>query len=307
MSDETATWLIADVGATSSRIAITDGSELAGTRFFRNDDWPTLEALLQHFVAAAEQKPVHCALAVAAPIDGEEVVMCNREWQFTRGSLTEIGFENIEVINDFHAIAHALPAFDDASRTEIGTASKYRPGNIAVLGPGSGLGMAAWIDGKAAMCGEGGHITIAGRDEAEDEIIAGFRQKYGHCSAERILSGPGLRDLYTVMHGDDPGSSEAITENPDDPQNRETLLQFFRFLAGVAADLALITGAYGGLYMAGGIVPACIDVLKQSGFRRRFENKNRYSDYMRAIPTWVITDPVPGLTGLVNYIHHQQD
>jgi glucokinase len=104
------------------------------------------------------------------------------------------------------------------------------------------------------------------------------------------------------MHGIAIDSPETITSNPDEPRHAETLEQFFLFLAGAAADLALITGAYGGVYIAGGIVPACIDIIRTSGFRDRFEDKNRYTNYMRAIPTWVITDPYPGLTGLTGFI-----
>jgi glucokinase len=104
------------------------------------------------------------------------------------------------------------------------------------------------------------------------------------------------------MHGIEIGSSEEITQNPDDAACAATMNQFFSFLGSAAADLALITGAFGGLYIAGGIVPACIERLRDSPFRQRFEDKNRYRDYMQRIPTYVITDPLPGLTGLAAMI-----
>jgi glucokinase len=298
MSDENATWLIADVGATSSRCAVYGAGRIKGVRVYRNNDWPGLPELLSAYLEGAEARPAGLALAVAAPIDGDEIVMCNRNWTFKTSSFGSLGVTRVEIINDFHAIAYALPRFDAGSRVEIGSASQYRRGNIAVLGPGSGLGMAAWIGGSAAMSGEGGHITLAARNSEEDRIIARLRDEYGHCSAERILSGPGLAALYKAMHGTPVDNPESITTNPDEPRNKATLDQFFLFLGNVAANLALITGAYGGVYIAGGIVPACIEQIKASGFRARFEDKNRYTDYMRAIPTWVITDPYPGLTGL---------
>lgn len=302
MSDTNTTWLIADVGATSSRCAIVADGKSGKVSIFRNNDVASLEGMLSACLAESSERPTHCALAVAAPISGDKVVMCNRDWAFSVQSVQALGLERVEIINDFHAIAYALPHFDDSTREEIGTASQYRDGNIAVLGPGSGLGMAAWIAGSAPMTGEGGHITVSGRDEHEDRIIASLREEFGHCSAERILSGPGLVALHKAIHGTAPESPESITENPGEGGNRETLQQFFRFLAYAAADLALITGAYGGVYIAGGIVPACIAELQRSDFRARFEDKNRYTDYMRAIPTWVITDPFPGLTGLQAYI-----
>ena len=295
-------WLVADIGATSSRCAICCDGELNDIRTFRNQDQTGVVELLSAYLAELEEKPTACALAVAAPIDGDSVTMINRNWAFDRAAIEALGLDRVEIFNDFHAIAYALPHFTNDTRVEIGQATKYREGNIAVLGPRSGLGMSAWISGKSAMCGEGGHISVSGRDDYEDRIIATLRERFGHVSAERILSGPGLMALYEAIHGEKPSSSEAITRYPDDERNRATLNQFFLFLGSVAAELALITGAYGGIYIAGGIVPAIVSVAQASGFRERFENKNRYHDYMRAIPTWVITDPYPGLTGLSAWI-----
>jgi glucokinase len=232
--------------------------------------------------------------------------MINRDWHLNRQSLAdELGFVTVRILNDFHAVACALPALDDQSRVEIGKASAYRDGNMAVLGPGSGLGMAARIGDRAAgslMSGEGGHVTLAGRNKQEDRIIDKFRQRFGHCSAERVLSGPGLRALHAAMHDIELPSPEEISGNTADERCMLTMRQFFSFLGSVAADLALVTGAFGGVYIAGGIVPACIEQIMASPFRERFEDKNRYRDYMQRIPTYVITDPYPGLRGLQAYL-----
>lgn len=301
-------WLVADIGATNSRCAVLAAPKLklAEIRHYRNAEVGSLQEILTTYVAETRAEFSHCALAVAAPVDGDLVCMPNRDWNFRGKDLASVlGVERVQIVNDFHAIAYGLPHMSDHNRVEIGSATQYRAGNIAVLGPGSGLGMSAWIGSQAhgvAMCGEGGHITVSGRNDAEDAIIEKLRQQFGHCSAERILSGPGLISLHSAMHGSVAKSSEEITANPDDRQCAETLRQFFDFLGSVAADLALITGASGGLYIAGGIVPTLVDRLQSSGFRARFEDKNRYSDYMRAIPTWVITDPFPGLTGLARWV-----
>jgi glucokinase len=295
-------WLIADIGATTSRCAHLQDGRISDVRIFSNDDVAGPRELLAGVIDQSTEKPTACALAVAAPIYGDDIQMINRDWRISRSLLEELGFRRTEIINDFHAVAYALPTFNDGSRVELGTATQYRQGNIAVLGPGSGLGMAAWISGNAAMCGEGGHITLSGRNATEDAIIATLRNRFGHCSAERVLSGPGLIALHEAMHDVSIATSEEITLNPHEPANAATLQQFFCFLGGVAAELALITGASGGVYIAGGIVPACLDQIANSEFRTRFEDKNRYRDYMRAIPTWVITDPYPGLTGLAAYV-----
>ena len=302
MSQLSNNWLIADVGATTSRCAILSAGKMSQLRIVSNADAASLHTLLTNYLEECNERPASIALAVAAPIDGDEVEMMNRDWRFSGSSIKSLGFSEVRIINDFHALAHALPTLDDESRLEIGKASQYRDGNIAVLGPGSGLGVSAWIDGKAAMSGEGGHITVSGRTPREDEIIARLRDRFGHCSAERILSGPGIIALHEAMHSEIVATAEEITANPANPDNLATMRQFFAFLGSVAADLALITGAYGGVYIAGGIVPACTEQISQSGFRARFEDKNRYRDYMRAIPTWVVTDPVPGLTGLAAYL-----
>lgn len=308
--DDRQHWLIADIGATTTRCAFVQGPGFALGKFqlFANDDYASAGDLLADFMADDDRSATNCALAVAAPIHGDDIEMINRDWRFSRSALAaELGVSDIQILNDFHATAYALGSLDENSRIEVGRATKYREGNLAVLGPGSGLGMAAWIGNKPngdAMCGEGGHITVAGRNKDEDEIIEKIRQRFGHCSAERILSGPGLITLHRAMHGIDVATSEEITGNRDDNQCQETLNQFFSFLGSVAADLALISGAFGGVYIAGGIVPACIEQLQTSSFRERFEDKNRYRDYMQRIPTYVITDPVPGLLGLSVYIRH---
>ncbi len=295
-------WLIADVGATSSRLAIYDGLSISAVEIFRNDDFDSLEALTSHYVKRRERTVSAAAMAVAAPIDGDEIRMINRDWTFSRASLLAVGFDDVQILNDFHAVAYALPVFGDDDRFEVGRATKYRNGNIAVLGPGSGLGMSAWIGNSAAMCGEGGHITLSGRDAREDEIIARLRDRFGHASAERALSGPGIVALHEAMHGESLKSPEEIAGNPDTDAKQQTMAQFYRFLGSTAAELALITGASGGVYIAGGIVPSYTTGIANSEFRERFEEKNRYREYMMAIPTYVITDPVPGLTGLAAFI-----
>lgn len=303
-TSETGDWLIGDVGATLSRCAMLTPPDTTprNVRVYQNENFSSLSDLLVAHVNDCDARPHSLALAVAAPVYGDDVRMINRAWSFSGASLkVDLDLARVAIINDFHAVAYALPRLDNAARIEIGSATEYRDGNMAVLGPGSGLGMAAWIGsttGGVPMTGEGGHITLSGRDTREDRIIATVRERFGHCSAERILSGPGLKILHKAMHGVEIEHSELITKRPDDPANAATLNQFFSFLGSVAAELALITGAFGGLHLAGGVVPACIEQLQKSPFRKRFEDKNRYQEYMRRIPTYVITDPFPGLTGL---------
>ena len=308
VSEAQNSWLIADIGATSSRCGIYSrvNKTTRDVQVFRNDNYAGLETLLDAYLASVDIHPVSAALAVAAAVDSDAIRMVNRDWAFSGAAIrARCALEQVRIINDFHAVAYALPSLGDEDRVEIGHARAYRGGSIAVLGPGSGLGMSAWIEtdtNSAAMFGEGGHITVSGRNSAEDKIVDAFRERFGHCSAERVLSGPGLITLHSVMHGIDVAGSEEITKNSDDRHCAATLNQFFQFLGSAAADRALITGAYGGVYIAGGTVPACVSEIRVSGFRTRFDAKNRYTDYMQAIPTWVITASQPGLIGMAAYV-----
>ena len=301
-------WLVADIGATTTRCAIaTPGRRTTEhLKVVANADFESAGDVLGGFLASLPSKPACGVLAIAAPISGDEVRMINRNWAFNRLKLaSQLGMERLEVVNDFHAVAYALPVIGNRDRAEIGVATAYRAGNRAVLGPGSGLGVGAWIvdsDRGVAVTGEGGHVTLAGRDAQEDRIIARLRERYGHCSAERVLSGPGIIALHSAMHDGEMKTSREITTGTVDPKCRATMEQFYRFLGSVSADLAMTTGAYGGLYLAGGIVPAHVEQIRASSFRGRFEAKGRYRAYMQAIPTYVITDPMPGLTGLSSYI-----
>jgi glucokinase len=303
-----ATWLIADIGATSTRCAVCRCGDRhhANLEIFQNEQFDSLQLLLGGYVSSLSEKPAGAALAIAAPISGDNVQMTNRNWQFNRLELCErLGLSRLDIINDFHAVAYALPQLPNRDLVEVGKATAYRSGTRAALGPGSGLGVGAWIAGSGrgiAMYGEGGHVTLSARDETEDRIIGRIRERYGHASAERVLSGPGIIALHSAMHGDDMKTSREITSGTVDRKCRATMEQFYRFLASVAADLAMTTGAYGGVYIAGGIVPDNIDQIQASTFRERFEEKNRYRHYMQAIPTYVISDPTPGLTGLMAYI-----
>ncbi len=313
MNTATDTWLIADVGGTSSRCARFDPNtqQQDELQVFHNDDFPGLEELLAGYLSAFDSRPAAGAVCIAAPISGDDVRMTNRDWHFNRRELGHaLGLTPLYVINDFHAVAYSLADIRQRDLAEVGRSSEYRDGTRATLGPGTGLGVGAWVtEGNVgvAMTGEGGHVTLPGRNADEDRIIAKLRERFGHCSAERVLSGPGIVALHNAMHGEMKTSRE-ITSGTVDPKCRATMEQFFRFLGSVAGDLAMTTGASGGVYIAGGIVPDHIEQIRASTFRERFEDKNRYRGYMQTIPTYVITDPTPGLTGLGSYIRrHSQE
>jgi len=245
-------------------------------------------------------------------VRGDSVNMTNRGWQFSvEGLRHELGLERLDVINDFTAIALALPHIDESQRVAIGGGAPLSGAAVAVLGPGTGLGVSALIphDGVwAPVTGEGGHVTLAAANDLEARLIERARARFGHVSAERFVSGPGILNLHEALALElgvpaiarSPKEVSARAASGDDLARR-TLDLFFAFLGTVAADAALTFGALGGVYLAGGILPGHRDALLASSFRTRFESKGRYLDYLRAIPTWLVTAPQPGLIGLQHY------
>lgn len=307
-SPDSGTWLAADVGGTNTRCALLDHPHAVARklRYYRNADYPELSALLRAYSADInENRPTKGVLAIAAPVQGDQVRMINRGWAFDRKQLErQLDLDLLHVINDFEAIGYSLMEVDRLSFELIGSARPEATGNRAVLGPGTGLGVSGLItDGRQRVVirGEGGHMTLASRNSAEAKIIGGFRERYGHCSAERVLCGQGIVELHQIMHGENLSSAEEIA-TATSSSCQQTMQQFVRFFADVAADVTLTLGARGGVFIAGGILQKNPSLLQGTAFRERFEDKGRYRDYLAAIPSYLITDPVPAIAGLSAYI-----
>lgn len=304
--------LMADIGATNTRCALVDdqGRELA-SEVFANTSFPGVDKVLESYLERrrVSDRPRRAALAVAAPILGDDVGMINIDWRFSQTELRErLGLQRLYVVNDFAAIAWGLPLLGPADVAQIGGGEGAPRATLAALGPGSGIGVSALVpasDGWAVMTGEGGHVSMPAQTAEEANVIARLRERFGHCSAERILSGPGLVNLYVALgelagRGQPTVTAEDVTNlaKQGEPLARKTLAMFFAMLGTVAGDLALTTGARGGVYIAGGIVPRFLELFRKSEFRARFESKGRYRDYLAAIPTHVITAPLPAFRGL---------
>ncbi len=304
--------LIADIGATNTRCCLLNdkGQEVAA-EVFHNADFTGIPGLLGVYLdhRRASDRPKRAALAVAAPIVGDEVRMINIDWRFSQTELkAQLGLSRLLVCNDFAAIAWGLPQLGPGDVRKIGGGTPAARATLAALGPGSGLGVSALVpaaDGWAAVSGEGGHVSMPAMNEEESSVVELVRERYGHCSAERLLSGPGLVNLYTalsVLAGKtEPEISAEQVSNlamQCDPLARRAQGLFFAMLGTVAADVALTLGARGGVYIAGGIVPQMVDAFAASEFRQRFQTKGRYHGYLEDIPTYVITTALPAFRGL---------
>ncbi|MFN0186790.1 MAG: glucokinase [Aquabacterium sp.] len=267
-------------------------------------------------LGAAWQPPRRAAFAVATAVAGDRVAFTNSRWDFSREAVRQaLGLDALALINDFEALALSLPQLSAAQvrahRQPTLQAQAQAPVGtvLAVVGPGTGLGVGAVLrtrSGWQAVPGEGGHATLAAADALEADVIAVVRRQYPHVSAERLLSGIGLPLLHAALAdvrglGAVPvAATEAIVSaglDGSDALAAATLDLFCALLGSFAGNVALTLGARGGLFIGGGIVPRIADRFFASAFRQRFEAKGRFSDYLAAVPTALITDTQAALTG----------
>lgn len=311
--------LLGDIGGTNARFAWIDrpGAPLSDVRNYRCAEYASLEAAIGAYLhEQGGAIPAGCALGIANPVDGDMVRMTNHHWAFSiRGLRQNLGLQRLLVLNDFTALALALPSLrsDELHRLgghePTGVARGGPRAPLALLGAGTGLGVSGLLpatDGRwLPLAGEGGHVTLAACDEAEAAVLHLLRARFGHVSAERVLSGPGLSNLAwaaaTLRGLSAPRFEPAAVidgARAGDPDCQSAVQWFCAFLGSVAGNLALTLGARGGVYIGGGIAPRLMPELRASSFRERFEGKGRLSQYLAPIACWVIDSPVsPALLG----------
>ncbi|HUK61620.1 MAG TPA: glucokinase [Stellaceae bacterium] len=303
--------LVGDIGGTNVRFALLDATGKATrARVFASDDFASLAEAIEAYLAAEGTRPAAAALSIASPVAGDTVSLTNHPWSFSIAALkARLGLARLVVVNDFAANALAVPHLAPGERAQVGGGSAVADAPIAVLGPGTGLGVGGLVpapSGPVALAGEGGHATLPAADARESEVVAHLRRRFDHVSAERVLSGPGLVNLYQTLAELEgtrahPYTAAQIADRhmgENDPLARATVEMFCAMLGTVAGDLALTLGARGGVYIAGGIVPRLGSLFAKSRFRTRFEDKGRFSDYLAAIPTYVMTCAIPAFLGL---------
>jgi len=224
----------------------------------------------------------------------------------------------VRIVNDFEAVALSLPSLTSTDLAEIGGGRPELGAPMAVLGPGSGLGVACLVhrsEKRVVIASEGGHATLAPNCDQEDRIVAHLRERFGHASAERAISGGGLENIYQAIAALEglkipPQSATEITKNAISGEcqlARRSLYTFCAFLGSFAGNVALTFGARGGVYIAGGISPRILNFLIRSEFRKRFEAKGRFQSYLEAIPSYVITHPAAALIGLKSLVEAEFD
>lgn len=303
--------LVGDVGGTRARFGLISAGELTEVRILEATNYSTLIEAASDYLAglAPGARPRRAAIAIAGPVFDDRVRMTNRLWSFSVGETgRELGLETLEVLNDFIALALAAPDLPREQSREVKAGGGDKTAPLAVLGPGTGLGVSALIprgDEWIALATEGGHRDLAAGTEREWRIVERLQHRFGRASAERTLSGPGLVNLYVAiceLEGVEPearepegvvaraltGSCKACSEAVD---------VFSRQLGAVAGDLVLTYGARGGVWLGGGVLQAMSTAFDAGLFCHGFLDKGRFRSYVESVPVRLILDPTAPLLG----------
>lgn len=325
--------MVADIGGTSARFALTDlrgeAVGLSQQRSLPCAKFASLQHAVEHYLESVGARPTLAAIAVASADSGDEIRLTNRAWSFSRSELRKtLDLDALDVLNDFGAIAWAVPVLDAADSVTLHGEPGGPPASpVTVLGPGTGLGVSLLTDdggdGWNVVATEGGHVAFAPLDDEESRIAAWLRARFGRVSNERLLSGAGLAHIDAALAaGDDLATARDPHATYRDPAvivdaalaghdlvARRALARFCAVFGSVAGDVALVHGART-VMIAGGIVPRFIPFLQNSAFRERFLAKGRMASYLEPVAIRIITHAAPGLLGAAMYLrtraHHQR-
>ena len=299
--------IVGDIGGTHTRLARVCAGQLEHTTRYMNREMGSLEACLEAFLNATQalDAPLDLRLALAAPIGGDEISLTNLDWHISaRAIRARFDCRALTLINDFAALAYAIPAFGEGDLLSVGAGQALDSAPALILGPGTGFGASLYLPSGEVIATEAGHAFAAATTAEEAQVLGFLCADSGPVSIEQVVSGNGLLNLYRGVSARTYGgecTAERVFETAlagTDPVAMRALDLFFAFLGLAARNLALSTGARGGVYLAGGILPRYPQALAQSCFRRRFETPAPLSGYLEAIPTALVTHEAPALLGL---------
>ncbi len=326
--------LIADIGGTNARFALApiklkkpsqgftlSEEELIHSKTLDGENYDNIHGAVTDYLSGLPEsidRPTHGVLAIACPTDQDQITMTNHTWSFKVSELkTFLGFETLIFINDYHALANSLPHLGSTGALQIGEGTPEKGSPMLVTGPGTGLGAGGLAFDKhnspITLPGEGGHMHFAATNDDEIQILKFLLTKYERVSAERLLSGMGLENIYQAYcHIDgvqfNELSAPEVTRHAVDSTNEQCKKAFTTFcsvLGSFAGDAAMLSGAKGGVFIAGGILPRFIDFFQSSEFRKRFEDKGRMRSFVENIPTYLIVSSQPGLIGSAAVLNHE--
>lgn len=308
--------LVADIGGTHARFALAnlETLEIQNFKKLRVSDYESLEAATTSYLETLSFRPLLAGFAVAGPVGGERISLTNSSWSFTREAMRAVTTtDHIAFVNDYEALAYALPKLSERDYRKVGGEPSAKQATKAVVGPGTGLGVAGLAWSRAGWCavpGEGGHSSFAAADAEEFKILQQMQADFGHVSAEMLISGPGLAKAYLTL-AELQGRQAVKCAPPEiieralsrnDPLAVKVVELFAFWLGRFAGDAALFFGARGGMYIGGGIAPRILNILTAGDFRKGFNSKGRMTEYMKAIPIYVIVADDAGLRGAAVFL-----
>ncbi|MGB3727447.1 MAG: glucokinase [Glaciecola sp.] len=309
---------VADVGGTNIRLALVENNRIAKIEKYLCADFDSIGDAILHFQkqTVTESFSAGC-IAIACPVNDDLVKMTNHTWTFSKLALKQtLKLDQLFVINDFTAVAHSLPTLNHNQVIQIGEGSAKENGNIAVFGPGTGLGVEhlTWTNsGWQTLDGEGGHVDFAPTDTTDVIVWQYLQNKHGRASAEEVLSGRGIVNIYCALceHNGVKASLSSPAEvtkaglDASDDMARQAINQFCRVMGSFAGNLALNLCTTGGVFIGGGVTSHLGEYFVNSDFRSRFEAKGSFSHYVKDIPTYIINEPDHGLLGALAFLTQQ--
>jgi glucokinase len=314
--------IVADIGGTNARFGCVDLDHLTidEIEVFSCTQFSSFTAAFNYYQHSKGLIGIEkAAIAIAGPVTSDNIAMTNFNWQFSlREAKQQLKLHHLYAINDFAAQAMSLPFLKSEEIIYVGAGHRDKNKSMVVLGPGTGLGVAHLIISEAgftAVAGEGGHVDWAAQTEQEWFIQRYLHNHYGHVSPERVLSGMGIENIYLALAAFHQQTVDALTAteithlalSKQSQLATATLAQFFASLGSYAGDLALTCNAFGGVYIAGGIVPKLLPLLLDSEFRARFEAKGRFNLFNSKIATLIVTAKYPGLLGAAVFLKQMSE
>lgn len=304
--------LVGDVGGTNARLALLQGesNQLNGIQNFQCSDFPSLQTAIHHYLEVQQVQTLQSAcLALACPVHSDRIQFTNNPWNFSREELrSEFNLKAIQLVNDFTAMAFGMLQIPQDQLLSLTPELTWKPAVRAVIGPGTGLGFSALIPNGStwqALATEGGHVAFAPRDEIEIQMLAILMRRHsGRVSAERVLCGQGLVNIYSVLaeihdtfsqYNTPAQITQAAAQG--DALASQALNRFCNMLGDYAGDMALAVGSMGGVYLCGGILPRIREQFLASDFMAHFTNKGRFSEYLAKVPVALSIAEQPGLMG----------
>lgn len=316
--------LVGDIGGTNSRFAMAEAGALGFSeqRTYACADFESAELAIRAYLDdVGVSGPDSICLAAAGPVVNNSVRFTNNHWSIQGDTLSrEFGGAPTALINDFEAVAWAIPCLGPEDSVSVGLPESDWLGDrnftVGIVGPGTGLGISLVTRQHGVvvpLCGDGGHQGFAPESQVQTDLLQILRERFDRVSYERLVSGPGLENTYqalSMLHGERPTHRDAAEifrrcESGEGPRAEEAVALFFEILGQFAGNLALTISAHDGVYLAGGIVKRYPHLLENSRFRSGFENKGRYRSLMEVMPTRLITHDDPGLLGASYYVTHQ--